>query len=338
MPVSKSWLQEFTLPKLHRLAVALGVTCSGTKAERINSIQRAVSNVRAGDSKKGALPKLSLLSIDMGIKNLAFAHLTAPLQQAPGSSDYLHYGKPTLQQWRRIAVSESQHTGDPGSVPSVAGSSTEKLSKPPSVQPMETTAESFEPVDFARHAYNLIDYMIDTYQPTHVIIERQRFRSGGGSAVQEWTIRVGVFEGMLYSVLQTLVSERKMCLTVEPVQPARVNRYWLEGHQNSSLPSSKKLVGREVKKAKIDLVSDMIKEGGAQFHITTELQPFAGIFVSSCAKSPKSKSAMSASMSKLDDLADSVLQGLAWIDWQNNRRHVDVLGRDGVDVESGAVI
>ena len=310
MPATKSWLENLTISKLQRLAIAIGAPCSGTKAVRIEGIRRATTNV-ATDHRPTSRP-LSLLSIDMGIRNLAFAHITARMRRAPSSPDYLQYEKPTLQVWRRLAVSEP--IGVPDTVPPLTATGDMLRSESITAKPSALSKESFEPFDYAKHAYDLVNYMLQTYRPTHVLIERQRFRSGGGSAVQEWTIRVGVFEGMLYSVLRTLTEERKLQLSVEPMQPPRVNRYWLENNLHLPAREPKKLVGREVKKAKIELVGGMLEGADARVRVDGQLRTFVADFVSTCQKTTKSQRGTIAGMSKLDDLADSLLQGLAWIE------------------------
>ena len=331
MTIVKPWLEQLTLDKLHRLATSIGAPCSGTKSARIDGIRGAVSGIGRDVQDRNSL---SLLSIDMGIKNLAFSHITASVRRVSGGPGYLYYDKPTIQAWRRIAVSESLFPTD-GIVPVVGGNS---KPDPVAVERAEAMKESFEPIDLARHAYTLVNYMLQAYQPNHILIERQRFRSGGQAAVQEWSLRVGVLEGMLYSVFRTLVQERNLQLTVEPMQPPRVNRYWLEGRQNGLPSTGKRLTGRDMKRAKIDLVGMMIEARKTDLRIGHGLLPFAADFVSSCKKVCRSKGAVDKSMSKLDDLADSLLQGLAWVHWQNNRRKIEALGPDTVDMTYGSLM
>ncbi|KIX94312.1 uncharacterized protein Z520_10022 [Fonsecaea multimorphosa CBS 102226] len=332
MPAPKSWLEELTLSKLHRLATALGTPCSGTKLARIEAIRNATSNsVQNGDSR-GTVSDLSLLSIDMGIRNLAFAHLTAPAEEVTRPLKHIRYGRPTLRAWRRIAVAESLDV-----TTSSHRDSALEMSTSAAIELVAAAKESFEPIDYARHAYNLVKSILQTYQPNHILIERQRFRSGGQSAVQEWTLRVGVFEGMLYSVLRTLIEEHKLQLSIEPMQPPRVNRYWLEGSKDLLGSKEKKMVGREVKKAKVDLVGNLLREGSSVICVGKEVQPTALDFISRVSQASKRGRADTTNISKLDDLADSLLQGLAWIQWQNNRRRIEAQGRDAVDMASGTL-
>lgn len=350
-PAPKPWLETLTLAKLHRLAVMIGSPSSGTKAVRIAGIREAVDRAAAAAHDKPTTG-LSLVSIDMGIRNLAFTHIKAPA--VLGSDGSFHYGQPQIEAWERLSVSTPQ-----GNVPTdVKKTMKKKAGKAGSTEQPEDDGlllasvpagkaapkpkkESFEPIDYAAHAYRFIDHVLTTYQPNQILIERQRFRTGGQASVQEWTIRVGVFEGMLYAVLRALADERKLNLQVEPMQPARVNGSWLEGPEavESAIIKpvrAKKLSTRDVKQAKIALVSQMLQEEGSQsrFTVTKQLRPFADEFVSVWKKETRNKKSAGGGIGKLDDLADSLLQGLAWINWQNNRIRLSSLGQDAFDLDT----
>jgi cruciform cutting endonuclease 1 len=294
--------------KLHRIATQIGTPCSGTKPVLIDGINRGVNHVDHGVARRPG--ELSLLSVDMGIKNLAYAHITAA--KHVDANGCLQYDKPTLQAWERLDMSRD-------SVPS-----SEKVSK----------TESFEIVDYADRAYGFVKTILGSHRPNQILIERQRFRSNGGSAVQEWTIRVNIFEAMLHSVFRTLVEETKLDLDVQAVLPPQVNRYWLDDIRVRHGPASGITPhGREIKKAKITLVVDMLKDQTPAISIDQELQPLVDDFISPRRKG-RSKGA-AGNGSKLDDLADSLLQGLAFVAWRNNRERIKVLGEGAVDLETG---
>lgn len=304
------WLSHLKSSQLKSIAQATGIQTAGPKlalalrlqselaqceylppelavSDRGSSVCQYVgqNGVRKGtswDPRKD----LSLLSIDMGIQNLAFAHLLVP-----GPSTASDAPVPTLTAWHRLAVSAfpKSSTLESSSLPlstfPLSGSVSRKSRK--SVEDetttllsgkeetiSSTTSEdddriSFSPDLYAEHAYTLITSLLTTYKPTHILIERQRFRSGGASAVQEWTLRVGVFEGMLYAVLHTLARERGHSVFVQSVEPSRVARYWYgdaesdvhqdnesseETQEKSKGRKKKRMTSREGKKAKIDLV------------------------------------------------------------------------------------
>jgi cruciform cutting endonuclease 1 len=326
MTMPKTWLEALTLNKLHRLAGSIGSPCSGTKPIRVQGIREAISS-----AKKCKQDQLSLLSIDMGIRNLAFAHFTAK----PASETSHLYDLPKLQAWHRVAVSRAPNELKASLGPDIVGDSTSEMRTAKDLLDNDKK-ESFEPSDYAGHAYNLVNHLLQTYKPNYVLIERQRFRSGGRAAVPEWTIRVGVFEGMLHAVLRTLVESGKIKLVVESMLPTQVNRYWFDDPDRAK-PAGEKLTGRDGKRAKIDLVGNILEgqSSSARVVIAEGLQPLAQQFVSVWKKEVRTKKGESKGISKLDDLADSFLQGLAWINWQNNRQRLDALGAEAVILDLG---
>ncbi|CAG8093992.1 unnamed protein product [Penicillium salamii] len=406
---SPDWLSSLKAAQLQRIARATGIQSSGTKGllvERIaaqlglqsdsdkvvNPTGSIPSNVSQGqdlhrlggsnNQSQGATKNKSLLrpipdpkpwsilSIDMGIQNLAFAHLHLP--RSNGENTQL----PVLTAWHRLAVSEIASlnlTGveDAVQAQSSALKSTDEPDEPdnPAKRSAKSSStskskskevESFSPDLYAATAYKLIKSLLTAYQPTHILIERQRFRSGNGSAVQEWTLRVGVFEGMLYAILHALRMERGESITVQGVEPKRVVGYWLEP---SAAKEAERLNAREVKKAKIDIVGRWIS--ATQLSKTnselTSQQPelavesfedkilladpsnspaLGGIvneYMRKWKKEPKPKKSRASKgtpthdspsaevaidIGKLDDLADCLLQGVTWIEWQEMRERI----------------
>lgn len=379
----------------------------------------------AGLSTSNPAQPWSILSIDMGVQNLAFAHLRVPRSGTPGVGiDAANPKLPELTAWHRLAVSDiSSLNLIPGENTSIikpepisgSGDAMEssqsnlpvETEKDPSAKIAQSSKEkdSFSPDLYAANAYTLISSLIAAYRPTHVLIERQRFRSGGGSAVLEWTLRVGLLEGMLYAVLHTLRQER--CgevadLVVRGVEPRRVVRYWLEGGSGISdsgkgdmekseiggKVKEKRPNAREVKKAKIDLVGRWLSAamrgtnscpetgGGMKKHklgISADnkivladksecpaLHGVAGAYMrkwqgqtqtSKKGKGKGSRALKSGSIpplrvspqsdmvnevaavdpGKLDDLADCLLQGVTWVEWQIMRERVVREGVEALD-------
>ena len=285
---------------------------------------------------------LSIVSVDMGIRNLAYAHLVAhPASsgEARNSAEPSTYLRPNLLAWKRVVISGApdgrvtskkrekgdQNSADVATTPLQAakGASGE-------AQPLGSEKEAFDPSTFANHAYNFIKSLLSAHQPTHVLIERQRFRSGGASAVQEWTIRVGVFEGMLHAVLRTLSEEHGLEVVVHGVDPGRVTRYWLEG--GAAPAKERKRSGKESKKAKIDIVGEYLgRSDGALVGVGTgsnqvsrqEVGQVVEAFLARWKKQGRSrKEGGRKDVVKLDDLTDCLLQGVAWLNWQNKRQEV----------------
>ncbi|KAL5362311.1 mitochondrial resolvase Ydc2 [Aspergillus floccosus] len=326
------WLQSLKSAQLQRIAQATGIQSAGPKGTLMQRLDTELRDCAYKSGDASSQP-LSILSIDMGIRNLAFAHLLVP--SPPSSPQGVSKAQPqaparvspTLTAWRRLSLSE------PG-------------------------AGDFSPGTYAPVAYALVTGLLATYRPTHVLIERQRFRSGGGSAVQEWTLRVGVFEGMVYAVFYAL-RERQLELArgaqaeampvVLGVEPQRVLRYW-EG-AGSERGGAKRVSSREGKKIKIDLVGRWVssamesgvkeegeeeeeEEGEAATKVRVgedaEVRQWVDGYLDrwSGKRVRRGESADGKpDIGKLDDLADCLLQGVTWLEWQVMR---DRIVREGV--------
>jgi cruciform cutting endonuclease 1 len=115
-----------------------------------------------------------------------------------------------------------------------------------------------------------------------------------------------------------------------------VNGSWLEGSDSAKAAQGKRLTSRDVKQAKIALVSKMLEEKGkhSSFTVSKQLQPFTEDFTSVWKKEARANKSASGGIGKLDDLADSLLQGLAWINWQNNRIRLSSLGKEAFDLDT----
>lgn len=165
--------------------------------------------------------------------------------------------------------------------------------------------ESFEPIDLAAKAYSLIKLSLEKYDPHTILIERQRYRSGGGSAILEWTVRVNMLEAMFHSILYTLAQQRKeRDFVVHSVSPRRMTQFWLNDIED-------KLNARETKLAKIEVAREIIAGTRMPIKFLGEAKDTAEAF--------GIKIRGSKGDNKFDDLADSLLQGLGWLQWDINR-------------------
>lgn len=328
------WLGQLKASQLHQLAVALGSACSGSKRVIVDGICQTLFSAPSGDFRafnRLSLPsghprrQLSIVSIDMGIQNLAYANLLVGQASDRISQNVPSVGTtnlPMLKAWERLNVFPGDgHDNSMRKSANLGG---------------------YVPSRYADAAYYFISDILMKYDPTHILIEQQRFRSGGGSAVAEWTLRVGVFEGMLHAVLQTLQKERKDETKLEAIvsiSPARTARFWLERSQRLTsqiVPS--KTTGREGKQAKVDIVAKSflddesrmveIAKGQAKDTQTTFMAKWYATSkvakeLQRHRKKTKSESAATTpktpTQPKLDDLADCLLQALAWLKWQKTR-------------------
>ena len=196
--------------------------------------------------------------------------------------------------------------GPPSSSVPVKITSWERLTvceKPDPSSPPDS--ESFEPIDLAAKAYALIKQSLEKHNPHTILIERQRYRSGGGAPILEWTLRVNMLEAMFHAVLHTLSRQRiHPDFVVHSVSPRRVTQFWLADIEE-------KLNSRETKLAKIEVARDMIAGKRMSIEFLEESNEVAKGFDARLGGSSGGK--------KVDDLADSLLQGLAWLKWDTNR-------------------
>ena len=138
---------------------------------------------RTNNSFLTGVQKERILSIDMGIQNLAFCVADV---ETGAFTDKLH-----VVAWRRISPTSFLPSASlsPLQASSSSGRAPSSLYNSPSL---------------ALAAQSLLTRILLPYAPTTILIEKQRFRTGGVAAVQEWTLRVNTLEAALWAVLATL--------------------------------------------------------------------------------------------------------------------------------------
>ncbi|CAF9932021.1 MAG: hypothetical protein HETSPECPRED_008253 [Heterodermia speciosa] len=305
------WLQSCTVAQLQSIARSIGSNTGGKKdvlrSHVLDELQHDRFTLPSGNGRSGP-SQHKIVSIDMGIRNLAICSITVSERRHPNQP----LAVPVVQNWERIAISKKANADIPeeGTDGSIA-------------------KEAFDPQTYAQYAYDLVVKRIMTYQPTQILIERQRFRSMGGSAVQEWTLRVNMFEAMIYATLRTLSEIKLWQGLVYPVAPAKVSKFWLEddNDEHAKLATSKSL---KTKSAKIALVGDWLYKGQL-FELQGEAAVTARAYQMKLARRRERKGAAKQmataeqsqvphDIGKLDDLADCLMQAIAWIQWEKNRR------------------
>jgi cruciform cutting endonuclease 1 len=235
-----------TAKALQTLLVHIGAPSSGTKAVLQERFQRDMGKPRLPKTQstreipESASKKLRIMSIDMGIKNLAFceAEVSYP------SKDSLD-AKMRVLRWEKINLTEA--TYDDSYEPSETNTTE---------QGTAGAGEESDPYSvgaLSKTAYGLIKKTILAGSPDIILIEKQRWRSGGGSAVQQWTLRVNTLEGMLWAVLQTIRAERlskegeasntEKLYDVFSADPKRVGQYWLSRAAGRLAEADKKVGG-----------------------------------------------------------------------------------------------
>lgn len=360
---------KLTSAQLKSIARLCGKSRSGTKAVIAD---RIVDDLR---TFQPLAPGTRVLSIDLGIRNLAYS-----LLEVPDSNHGLHAKStkrakkkdiapssvvpiaPRLLAWERLALipkvappkrspkktrkkTQSDDENDaaqqeeevlpkkkrrkPKLDEVASGSPADDLTADADPTTTPVLMEDFSPARLSALAVDLILNRLLPLRPDVVTLEQQRFRQMGGSGVYEWTLRVNSLESMLYAVL-TLLRETGQWHRggrIEPVVARNVLEFmvvrdraagfdvgdiWGRGADNKKV--KKDIIGRALASAE-----GLVVEGGPEAVASEYLDEWQG---------KKSFQRKADRMKKLDDLADCLLQGLAFIHWQNNK---NLLLEGGVD-------
>lgn len=370
---------KLTSAQLKSIARLCGKSRSGTKAVMAD---RIVDDLRTFEP---LAPGTRVLSIDLGIRNLAYSLLEVPesnhglpaksakrtTKKNIGPSSVVPIA-PRLLAWERLALipradkvvspkrsarktrkksKADEEIDSAQQEEEVLPKKGRRKSKPDEVasgpQADDLTAdadptttpvlmEDFSPARLSALAVDLILNRLLPLRPDVVTLEQQRFRQMGGSGVYEWTLRVNSLESMLYAVL-TLLRETGQWHRggrIEPIVARNVLEFmvvrdraagfdvgdiWGRGADNKKV--KKDIIGRALASAE-----GLVVEGAPEAVASEYLDEWQG---------KKSFQRKADRMKKLDDLADCLLQGLAFIHWQNNKR---MLLDGGVDALQGQMI
>lgn len=238
-------MNKLKLARIQTLSLDCGLGKMGTKKQLIAGVCEARREV--GRSKR-------ILSIDMGVRNLAFCKL-----------NLLAVQQPKVERWSVMELDEMR----------------------------------FDQPHFGRMAVDLLKGIeldaVDT-----ILIERQRMRSNGLRNVPEWIVRVNLLEAMIHALLQSHLDRGDYDYTVLSILPSRVMNYWIRP-ATPTVAANPNARYRLTKTAKVDLVSAWLNQDYTR--------PFT--------LGPNAARTMD-SLKKKDDLADALLQALAWAQWDNN--------------------
>ncbi|ODQ80477.1 hypothetical protein BABINDRAFT_160757 [Babjeviella inositovora NRRL Y-12698] len=247
----------------------------------------------------------SVLSIDMGIRNFSFCRLLME-----------NGAKPTIEEWRKIDVDR------------YCGNST----------------PVYSPLAYSQIAYDIVNQIVynSAYAvPDLVLIERQRLRSGSSKNVFEHVLRVIMLENMLHASIYAVkkLDPAREKTRVDSSSPAEMVRYWC---------TEEKLTATKSKTLRVNMVARWL-EGylhgeDIPFELNKKYQqkvvnvdPKVKKLRSQSKKLYKTimkgedseKEVGTGETEKGDDLVDSLLHGLAFHQWQCNRRELQRLVETG---------
>ncbi|KAJ6258431.1 hypothetical protein Dda_6471 [Drechslerella dactyloides] len=291
--------------ELKEILLKCGWPVSGTKAAMAEQIQARVPQSRLTvfqRASSGALAPAKMqptehriLSLDMGIKNLALSLLKVPPNDLPSGEALL----PEILAWQRFSLFN------------FSPNSTMESKEHHSPRAVEGEKFDFSAVSLSPLATGLARHLVTAYKPTIIAIEKQRYRTMGSAAVQEWTIRVNKLEAMLHAALRVLqeegIWERGLICSI---CPQRTTAFWLNRY--GLLQGVR--TGSATKPLKVKLVRMWLADGNAVKYDRKNdmITETTSMFIKTSAR-PKH------TVEKLDDLADCLLQGLGIIRWEQNR-------------------
>lgn len=145
-----------------------------------------------------------------------------------------------------------------------------------------------------------------------------------------------MFEAMLYAVLHTWAAEGKWGGEVVPVLPSKVGRYWRLGdvgdEDGMKKVGKKGNEGAEKSKAvKMGIVREMVRSGLGVV-LEGQAEEIGALVMGKAEGKKKKKADKGQGLGKFDDLADCLLQGLAWVKWEENKRLVWERGKEALDL------
>ncbi|KAK5688872.1 hypothetical protein LTS10_000851 [Elasticomyces elasticus] len=266
--------------QLKHAAFLCGLPSTGIKADMVAVLQRQAR------SSAEQLGQRRIVSVDMGLRNLAYCVVDVP--GIDGSPELGKGERPlNVLQWKKtdlLRVAEVQVPIDAlVNIDSPTKSRSKKRGRPAAVP-----ASMFTPSELSKTAYSVTTELLK-HEPDAILIERQRFRSGGAAAIQEWTLTADTLASTPEVASAAVGTGRKR---VHKNDKIAVVRSWLNGEAGSSLTF----------------------EGGAA--------RVANAFASPSGRPSRTEptdTEPSDEIGKLDDLADCLLQAAAWARWEENR-------------------
>ncbi|XXG96973.1 hypothetical protein Hte_003266 [Hypoxylon texense] len=325
---------RFKSAPLKQLAFLCGVKSSGNKDELIARLA-ALADARQAEPRTKKRDPL-ILSIDLGIRNLGFSLLAPAAASASSasssssSSSRPSSSPPDFRQPPRVRLHAWQRREllGPGRPERIAEAD---------------NPERFSPASLAVVADRLTRRDILPLKPTHVLIERQRWRSGGAAGVQEWTLRVNTLEAMLHASLRTLRELGHWDGETLSVAPDRVTHFWPpvptpEASEDSPPKtrrsrSVKGAVEEAPKKTKGKLSSKQHKIGVLTSWLARDesvilpanqdtedaVERFRDLLTRPRRSKVAEQGLESRGSRKLDDLTDCLVQGMTWLKWEENK-------------------
>ena len=130
-----------------------------------------------------------------------------------------------------------------------------------------------------------------------------------------------MLEAVIYGILCALKEEGVWRGEVLGIAPGKVGPFWVRDSQGGEWKKAR-TAKKKNKGLKIDLVRGWLGDGQMIGLGNEEVKAMAKRYMEKWDRTPGGRrlEAKGEEMGKLDDLADCLLQGMAWIEWQENKK------------------
>jgi cruciform cutting endonuclease 1 len=333
-------LLKLKLSQLKALSTSLGLPSSGTKSVLLETILRASTTANTQIANNNSRPgPFVVKSVDMGVRNLSLVNLHSSLPEASANTEskLKNVGKIGISQWKRLDVEKGFRPD--AWTPDISSFDVERLA---TIAHALVQREFLLPGTdgFSGEQARQRALSSPTSWPDVILIERQRFRSGSSASILEWTIRVNMLENMLHAILHTLAPPGTV--VVASVNPKAVLAYWML--RTGAARTAKGY--KETKAFKTQLAAAILDSQGPKTQTTQGLKAsseskmllfdnLSGLKLETAPHgfdlldydSRGVAQVLGAAKVKDDDLADSFLQGLAWLEWMHGRQRLAAVVR-----------
>ncbi|CAI4045010.1 hypothetical protein SKDZ_11G1960 [Saccharomyces kudriavzevii ZP591] len=288
--------------QLKSFSFVIGAANGTTKEIKRTSIQKQCEFLEKLRQQKIRSGKISILSMDAGVTNFAFSKI-----QLSNNNPL-----PKMLDWQKLNLEEKF---------------LQNLKK-----------LSLNPAETSQLVFDLTEYLFESDPiPDMFTIERQRARTMSSRHILEPILKVNILEQILFSNLENKMryanntqNASELRYMVRSSDPHRMTSYWCIPKEETSTSSKKSKSNKHSKDSRIKLVKEIISssilnDASKRFTKSVEFSDIWGNRIRSALTKKKSFKLCDileiqdgSGVKKDDDLADSFLHSLSWIEWIKN--------------------
>lgn len=304
-----SYCQNAKSAQLKCLSFVIGAANGTTKEAKRTYIQEQCEFLEKLRQQKIRQGRINILSMDAGVSNFAFSKMQL-LYNDP---------LPKVLDWQKINLEEKFFQN------------LKKL--------------SLNPAETSQLVFSLTEYLFQsTPIPDIFTIERQRARTMSSRHILEPILKVNILEQILFSNLENkmkytnkIQDAPKLQYMVCSSDPHRMTSYWCIPREEAPTGSKKSKSNKHSKDSRIKLVKKIVSSSilNNSSISSTKLVEFTGIWNNRIRNALTKKNSFklcdiletqdNSGVRKDDDLADSFLHCLSWMEWIKNYESITEL-------------